>query len=76
MGNDLTGEHKQTIIIVGMLLIALCFGMAELRGCSQDANAHIKALAEQGINAEVAPSGNLRVIDTRNFRASKAEEGK
>ena len=63
-----------TVIVV--LIVCVCFGFiaAQIRGCNQDANQNIKTLAEQGIRAEMGPNGNIRVIDTRDFRASKGEK--
>jgi len=75
MTNELTSNDKANMFLFAIAIAGVCFIAAQIRGCQQDANEHIKGLASQGIRAEMSPNGNLRVIDTRDFRASK-EEGK
>lgn len=63
-----------SVIIVALLVACVGFIAAQIRGCNQDVNQNIKSLAEQGIRAEMAPNSTIRVIDTRDFRASKGEK--
>lgn len=65
-----------TLNAVGFALLAgaVCFCAVQLRGCNTDANEQIASLAKQGIRAEMTPNGNIRVIDTRDFKSTAEKE--
>ena len=52
------------LTFIGVIFAGFC--IIQIRGCQQENNERIAGLAKQGIKAELAANGELRIIDTRD----------
>ena len=70
---SMNGEQQMWVAIVLTISVLFGFCLVQFIGCLAANNAKIVELGKRGIRAETGPNGEIKILDTRDYKEAEAK---